>query len=129
MTHDPSTQHYNSTKHDTQVMNHAVQTCLEACGTCHDMCLQTIQHCLSYGAAHAEMVPLLMDCVDICATSKNFMLRGSRQDALLCGICAHICELCAASCSASHDSDDRMKSCAETCRQCAETCRKMVALV
>ena len=46
---------------------------------CHDICLQTVSHCLEKGGDHArtEHVTLLLDCAEICQTAANFMLRNS----------------------------------------------------
>jgi hypothetical protein len=67
----------------------------------------------------------MMDCVEICQTSANFMMRGSEQHHLTCRACSEICSLCAEDC-ASMD-DDVMKKCAEVCRKCAKSCGEMSA--
>ena len=103
-----------------------MQGCIDTCNACRDECEQTLfQHCLSMGGKHVEEkhVRLMADCIEICQTAANFMLRGSDQHAFVCGACAEICEACAESCEAI--GGEEMKRCAEVCRQCAESCREM----
>jgi hypothetical protein len=106
----------------TQEMQH----CIELCQKCHDVCLQTVQHCLEKGGRHAEAahIRLLLDCVEICQTSANFMIRGSDLHMETCRACAEVCERCAADCERLGD-DPKMRECAEICRRCAESCTTM----
>ena len=85
-----------------------------------------MSHCLQQGGRHAEAshIQLLLDCVDICRTSADFMLRGSDLHTLTCGVCAQVCERCAQDCEQMGD-DEMMRRCAEACRRCAESCRRM----
>lgn len=109
-------------------MNEEMQQCIQECQDCHRVCLATLaQHCLNMGGAHVEAnhVRAMMDCIQICQTSADFMMRGSERHKLTCGACAHICEDCARSCEALDGPE--MKACAVQCRQCAESCRKMAA--
>lgn len=100
--------------------------CIEACTTCHQVCVETVSYCLQQGGDHAapEHIRLLLDCAEICQTSANFMVRGSEHHALTCGVCAEICEMCAESCEALGE-DAQMQRCAEECRRCAASCREM----
>ena len=100
--------------------------CIEACGTCHNVCLETSKHCLEIGGRHAEAshITLLRDCAEICRTSTDLMLAGSLYVHQICDLCAQICDDCEQGCG--EFSEDFMKRCAETCRKCAETCREMV---
>lgn len=100
--------------------------CIEACTTCHQVCVETVSYCLQQGGDHAapEHIRLLLDCGEICQTSANFMVRGSEHHALTCGVCAEICEMCAESCEALGE-DAQMQRCAEECRRCAASCREM----
>jgi hypothetical protein len=93
---------------------------------CHGTCVETVDHCLQKGGRHAEAhhIRVLLDCAQICATSADFMLRGSEMHGSTCGVCAEACERCAADCERLAD-DDMMRRCAETCRRCAESCRGM----
>jgi Domain of Unknown Function (DUF326) len=102
--------------------------CIDACMNCHEICLETIAHCLEKGGAHAEAghIRLLMDCAQICETSADFMIRGSDLHGRTCRVCAEVCEACAVSCESVADGS-QMQSCAEACRRCAEACRQMSA--
>jgi hypothetical protein len=108
-------------------INQEMRDCIQACTDCHEICLETISHCLSMGGKHADPahIKLLQDCAQICATSADFMLRGSEYHAETCGTCAILCEACADSCESMADGDELMMRCAETCRACAESCRSM----
>jgi hypothetical protein len=105
-----------------------MQHCIDECETCHDVCLRTVAHCLHQGGRHADSshITILLDCVDMCATSAAFMLRDSTMHRRTCGVCADVCSACAKSCDGFPD-DDVMKRCAEECRRCAESCREMAA--
>ena len=110
------------------MMGQQMQNCIEACMTCHAVCVETVQHCLKMGGKHAEPahIRMLLDCQDICQTSADFMLRGSEMHQRTCGVCAEVCEACAADCAKFTD-DSMMQRCAEACRMCAEECKKMAA--
>jgi hypothetical protein len=103
-----------------------MQSCIEECLNCHRVCVETTAHCLKKGGKHAapEHIRTMLDCVQICATSADFMLRGSDLHIHTCAACAAVCEVCAKSCEQMAD-DDVMKRCVETCRRCAESCREM----
>ena len=103
-----------------------LQACIDACNHCHRTCLQmAMNHCLESGGKHVEAdhLRLMMNCAEICQTSLNFMLSGSRFSPRVCGVCAEICDACAKSC----EQLDGMEECVQACRQCAEHCRKMAA--
>lgn len=102
------------------------QHCIDVCNDCHDVCVETIAHCLQKGGKHAEPnhVLLLTDCAEICRTTADFMLRGSKLYRGTCALCAEVCDKCAASCE-QFGADAEMKRCAEVCRRCAESCRQM----
>lgn len=109
--------------------NQEMETCIDNCQNCHSVCLETIGHCLEMGGEHASSVhiKMLQDCVQICQTSADFMIRGSEHHAMTCGVCAAICEACAEECEkmATGDGADVMQRCADACRKCAESCRRM----
>ena len=119
----PMTQHLIATS------STEMQQCIERCSDCHDVCVETARHCLERGGAHAgaEHVLALLDCAQLCDTSRDFMLRGSAQHAEVCGRCAEACERCAESCESIDASDEVMRRCAEECRRCAESCRAMAS--
>jgi hypothetical protein len=104
-----------------------MQNCIENCQSCHAVCLETIAHCLEMGDKHAAAshIKLLQDCVQICQTSADFMIRMSDFHPQVCGVCADICEACAKECESMADGSDFMARCAEACRKCAESCRQM----
>lgn len=101
-----------------------MQSCIDACTECHQMCLQTAMTlCLESGGEHIEPehLRLMLSCAEICQTSTNFMLMSSDYSNQVCQVCAEICEACASSC----EQMEGMEECARTCRECAEICREM----
>ena len=106
-----------------------MRSCIAECQSCHSVCLETVIHCLEMGGKHAEPahIRLLLDCADICATSADFMLRGSPLHGRTCGVCAEVCEQCARSCEMMGD-DPMMQQCAAACRSCAQSCREMASM-
>lgn len=129
-----------------------MQQCIENCTTCHQVCLETFNYSLWLGGRYNESVHLrlLLDCVEICQTSANFMLRGSDLHRETCRACAVVCENCAQDCErytvpgggsgapmSSHsghspvskeNTDEQLKYCAEVCRTCAKSCREMAEM-
>lgn len=102
----------------------SMQSCIDACTECHQMCLQTAMNlCLESGGEHVEPehLRLMLSCAEICQTSTNFMLMSSEYSNQVCQVCAEICEACASSC----EQMEGMEDCAEICRECAEICREM----
>ena len=103
-----------------------MQNCIHACLDCYRTCLGTaMQHCLTAGGKHTEPehFRLMMACAEICRTSAQFMLIGTRHHRHVCRECAEICAECADDCERIGD----MRACVEACRRCAEECRKMAA--
>lgn len=113
-------------EHEMMNIRTAMQDCIQACQACHNICVETTQHCLQMGGEHTrpEHIRLMLDCAEICQTSANFMLRGSALHAYTCGACAEVCERCAQDCARFTD-DPTMQRCAEACRSCARSCRDM----
>lgn len=103
-----------------------MNSCIRACSTCHDVCVETIAYCLGQGGAHSEPahIALLQTCADICRTSADAMLRGADVHVHTCRACAAVCAACADDCASMGD-DEQMRQCAETCRSCAAECAKM----
>jgi hypothetical protein len=103
-----------------------MKQCIDDCQYGHDVCVETIVHCLTQGGEHAAVahIGLLLDCAEICQTSANLMVRNSHLHGELCAVCALACEQCAESCE-RFGQDERMKRCAEVCRKCAASCRTM----
>lgn len=110
-------------------LNDQMKECIQNCDDCRDLCLATVTHCLEMGGDHAspKHIRLLLDCVDICQTSANFMLRGSDLHGTTCGACAEVCERCADHCESMAEGDEQMLACAEACRKCAESCSSMAS--
>ena len=108
------------------MIDQRMRECIQECHHCHDVCMETISHCLQMGGEHAEPrhIQLLLDCAEICQTSANFMLRMSEFHGQTCGVCADVCERCAEDCERFGD-DEMMQQCAEACRRCASSCREM----
>lgn len=104
-----------------------IQECIDNCTQCHNICVETIDHCLEMGGKHAgaSHIRIMQDCAEICATSADFMLRGSDMHAKTCGVCADACERCAEDCERIADGDEQMLRCAGMCRTCAASCREM----
>lgn len=106
--------------------DHNLKSCIALCWECRNECQHTLfDHCLEMGGKHAEAahVRLMTDCIEMCQTAADFMVRHSELHARTCAACADVCEACARSCEAV--GGDRMQACAEICRRCAESCRDM----
>lgn len=94
--------------------------CINGCLACHAACLQTVEHCLETGGAHADRahLRLLLDCAELCASSAHFMIRQSPFQGRICVLCAEACRACEEACRRMGDAADLR--CAEACRRCAE---------
>jgi hypothetical protein len=104
-----------------------MQHCIDECESCRGVCLRTVAHCLDRRGRYAEPdhITTLLDCLDMCTTCANFLLRDSKAHVRTCELCAEICEVCAESCDRFPE-DNVMRGCATACRRCAEACREMV---
>ena len=111
-------------------MSSEMQDCISNCMTCHAVCLETISQCLQIGGEHAsaQHIGLLQDCVQICQTSADFMLRMSQFHGQTCGASAAVCEACTTECERMADGSDFMQRCADACRKCAESCRQIASM-
>jgi hypothetical protein len=109
-------------------MHEEIQRCIDECESCRGVCLKAVAHCLERGGRHAEPhhITTLLDCVDMCTITANFLLRGSKMHRRTCEVCAEVCDACAKSCEALDD--DVMRRCAAECQRCATSCRAMVAM-
>lgn len=67
-----------------------MKQCIQNCLDCHSTCTNTVSYCLQQGGMHSELphIRLMLDCAEICQTSANFMLRGSKMHVRTCVICA-----------------------------------------
>lgn len=101
-----------------------MESCIQECLDCHKTCLsEAMTHCLEAGGEHVEPehLRLMMNCAEMCQTSANFMLSGSKLHHLTCGVCAQVCQACAESC----EKIEGMEECAAQCRRCAQSCASM----
>ena len=103
-----------------------IQQCIIDCNSCHNICLETVKHCLHMGGRHANPfhVIVLLDCAELCQATANFMLRGSEFNGRICRICADVCTRCAESCEGFPD-DEQMRACESMCRSCMDSCQQM----
>lgn len=55
-----------------------MRECIENCSDCHDVCVETLAHCLRRGGEHVapDHIGALLDCAQACDTSRDFMLRA-----------------------------------------------------
>jgi hypothetical protein len=106
-----------------------MQQCIDACSSCHETCVDTVNYCLSKGGKHTapDHIMLLLDCAQICASSADFMLRGSKFLRETCRTCAAVCRACAESCRKMGD-DAQMTRCANECDACAKSCERMAGM-
>ncbi len=115
--------------HLTVIEDPRVKECIENCSSCGDICAEAVSHCLRMGGDYSspELITLMLDCVHICRTSADVMLRGSEFGGQLCQLCAEIVDRCAAACE-RFGSDEHMRACTQACRKCADSCREMAAI-
>ncbi len=104
-----------------------MKRCIELCQRCHNVCVGLVDSQSTGDRLSEALLRVLQDCAEICQTSTNFLLRGSKFHAQICGVCAEICLQCAAACE-EFPTNSRMKEGAEICRQCAESCQMMMAI-
>ena len=62
---------------EKKMSSHDLESCIDECRACHQLCVETIRYCLEKGGRHAnpQHVGLLIDCAEICQTNSNFMMR------------------------------------------------------
>ena len=110
----------------TYTRNPEVQKCIDACKECHGTCIETVQHCLTMGGAHAQPqhLAVMLDCAETCHLSEDSMLRDSPVFKQICGLCADVCDICSTECE-RFPNDPQMKINAGRTRSCAQICRKI----
>jgi hypothetical protein len=115
--------HHLYADHITEEMRDGITRCSD----CHNTCVETVTHSLTTGGelAAIEHIRLLLDCAQLCAASRDFMLRGSGHHARTCGLCAELCASYAERAEQYPGADEQLRRCAEECRRCAESCRRM----
>ena len=100
-----------------------VQNCITACWDCRTHCQKMLfHHCLEMGGKHSSPghVRLMTDCMEICQTTADFLVRGSAVYQAVAAACAEVCYACADSCE--DVGGEEMNECAQLCRECAEIC-------
>lgn len=99
-----------------------VARALDECTRCHQICLTGSGHVLRKGGAMADArhIRLLSDCVELCQTVSNFLLRGSPFGKRTAELCAEVCRQCAQELGGSDD--PVIQTCARACANCAEAC-------
>lgn len=120
----PST-HTTTNPTDEHIV-HSMREAIKACWDCRHACQQAlIQHCLNQGGNYAEKqhVKIMLDCIQICQITADFMTRGSYMHHSLCNACADVCVACAKSCEDLGDTE--MVHCAEICWRTADSAREM----
>ena len=105
----------------------AMRACIDECQKCHTVCLTTAAE-LSHDPARLRSSPAqilaMLDAAQICATTADFMVRGSAHHAEMCRLCADICEACIRACKGMPG----METCVAACVSCAKRCRTMAAM-
>ena len=126
MTHQTTERNVSKSKSTSSA---GMDQCIENCLNCHRACLEAIAGILNEKSTHdhRHLLASLQDCVDICQTSANFMIRGSHMHMETCGACAPICEHCAKECG-EINGHEFLKKCAEACAKCAESCGQMAKM-
>jgi hypothetical protein len=105
------------------------QTCIDQCSKCRDVCSETLAWSIRQGGALAdgEHLRQLLDCIQMCTLTHDFMLRQSPHHAAACGLCAEVCRACVETCERVGSDDEQIRRCIEACRRCTETCSAMAA--
>jgi hypothetical protein len=108
-----------------QSQSKGMEECISNCLRCYQICAQTLALCLRAGGSHADEthIRLLIDCLEVCKLSADFMIRGSQLHAHSCAVCSVVCNRCAQDCE--NFEEEFMKECAQACRQCEESCKDM----
>lgn len=68
----------------------------------------------------------MLDCIQACQTSSDFMSRGLALHWQMCAAGAAVCGACAASCAAINTLE--MRACATARRKCVASCKAMGAM-
>ncbi len=103
--------------------------CLAHCISCHQRCLEVLQHCIERGGRYADPahLRLLQDCADICLVNAHFLLRHSPLQHRTSAVCAELCQYTAASCEKFAE-DTALADCAELATICEASCQHMTIL-
>ena len=79
--------------------------CIDDCTRMHQVALTAAGHALRHGGGEStnHIIRVLSDCVEMCQTAANFMLRGSPNHKTTCGVNAEICREVAEECGKFDD--------------------------
>jgi|SRR5215218_831669 len=107
-----------------EYISEAMAECISCCGDCHDVCMETLAHCLTQGGRYVgeERMRALADCKAICDVTRDALLRGSALHARAAELCAEACIRCAEACRELVPDDPMADRCVHACRSCAEAC-------
>lgn len=102
-----------------------MERCIDQCTATHQAALTVSGHALRHGGEEnaSRVIRVLSDCVELCQTAANFMLRGSPNHTRVCALNAEICREVARECGKFDD--EPMRRMVEIATECAETCEAM----
>jgi len=105
-----------------------LQSCIDHCTECREVCLEAVAHSLERGGRLAERdhLILLLNCAQICQTAADFMITGSHLHIHTCRACAVVCRAVEET-SHPFEADSVIKRCIDLCRLSAESCEEMAA--
>ena len=101
--------------------------CIDSCTRMHQVALTAAGHALRHGNGENSnhVIRVLSDCVEMCQTAANFMLRGSPNHTRVCAVNAEICREVAKTCGEFED--EAMRTVTKAAEECAEACESMAA--
>jgi hypothetical protein len=103
--------------------------CIAICLSCHRTCIETVSEVLGDRTPNqaSALIPLLMDCAELCLVTAHSMSRRSPVHKDLCEACAKVCDSCASACETAGGREYLVR-CSRACRDCASSCRHMAAM-
>lgn len=104
-----------------------MERCIDDCTSMHQVALTASGHALRHGGNENSnhVIRVLSDCIEMCQTAANFMLRGSPNHKKTCGLNAEICREVAEECGKFDD--EPMQRVVQMATRCAESCEAMAA--
>lgn len=105
-----------------------MQSCIDACVSCHQACMETVLYCYELGGPYVEPshMRLLYDCAQMCSTLQDCATLNSPSSIPLSLVVAEVCKRCASSCE-SFKGDRPLEKCAKVCRSCAQACSALAS--
>jgi hypothetical protein len=103
-----------------------VESTIESCRNCREICEETIFYAIKRGGDLAQMdvLGVLMDCAGSSNLSAKMMLRGSPYLRRMIPSVIEVCEACAAMCD-TVPNDTYFSTCAKSARRCADNLKQM----